>query len=166
MAPSMSCPLHSACHCASCNQSSYYSFCVVVLSPHSVMSHVVLMYRIIIILSPPLLPPTQFLFALFSPSLSMKQFIFSFLWDSTTVHTLNGQLFSVTKWLAPQKNYLVSFTGSRNKFNNSIPLFRFFGIPMSILPKIRSSAEIYGYLAEGSLQGVPISGVRIIFHFI
>lgn len=162
----MSCPLHSVCHCASCNQSSYYSFFVVVLSPHSMMSHVVLMYRIIIILSPLLPPPTQFLCTLFSSSLSMKPFISSFLWDSTTVHALNGQLLSVTKWLTPQKNYLASFNGSWNKFNNSIPFFRFFGIPMSILPKIRSSAEIYGYLAEGSLQGVPISGVRIIFHLV
>lgn len=110
---------HPCCACstpratASCNQSSYYSFGVVVLSPHSVMSHIVLMYRIIIILSPPLPPPpTQFLCALFSSSLSMKPFISSFLWDSTTVHALNGQLFSVTKWLVPQKNYLASFTGS------------------------------------------------------
>ncbi|XP_054282634.1 glycerol kinase-like [Macrosteles quadrilineatus] len=37
-------------------------------------------------------------------------------------------------------------------------LCRFFGIPMSILPKVRSSSEIYGYLAEGLLRGVPISG--------
>lgn len=37
--------------------------------------------------------------------------------------------------------------------------FRFFGIPMDLLPEIRSSSEIYGCLADGSLQGVPISGV-------
>lgn len=34
----------------------------------------------------------------------------------------------------------------------------FFGIPMSILPKIYSSSEIYGYLSEEALLGVPISG--------
>lgn len=32
---------------------------------------------------------------------------------------------------------------------------------MDILPKIRSSAEIYGYLSEGVLRGVPISGVSV-----
>ncbi|KAK6622653.1 hypothetical protein RUM43_008495 [Polyplax serrata] len=34
----------------------------------------------------------------------------------------------------------------------------FFGVPMSILPKIFSSSEIYGYLTEKVLLGVPISG--------
>lgn len=37
----------------------------------------------------------------------------------------------------------------------------FFGIPMSILPKIYSSSEIYGYVTEKVLLDVPISGVRI-----
>ncbi|XP_041977169.1 glycerol kinase-like [Aricia agestis] len=37
-------------------------------------------------------------------------------------------------------------------------LLRFFDIPKSILPKIRSSAEIYGYIATGSLLGTPIAG--------
>lgn len=37
-------------------------------------------------------------------------------------------------------------------------LCKFFGIPMSILPKIHSSSEIYGKMCEGSLMGVPISG--------
>jgi glycerol kinase len=43
--------------------------------------------------------------------------------------------------------------------------FRFFGIPMDLLPEIRSSSEIYGYLMDGALQGVPISGVINIVHF-
>jgi hypothetical protein len=30
---------------------------------------------------------------------------------------------------------------------------------MDLLPEIRSSSEIYGCMADGSLQGVPISGV-------
>ncbi|XP_028617864.1 glycerol kinase-like [Grammomys surdaster] len=34
----------------------------------------------------------------------------------------------------------------------------FFGIPMNILPRIRSSSEIYGLMKSGSLEGVPISG--------
>ncbi|XP_055478797.1 glycerol kinase-like [Psammomys obesus] len=34
----------------------------------------------------------------------------------------------------------------------------FFGIPMTILPRIRSSSEIYGLMKSGVLQGVPISG--------
>ncbi|PNF36815.1 Glycerol kinase [Cryptotermes secundus] len=37
-------------------------------------------------------------------------------------------------------------------------LCRFFGVPMDLLPEIRSSSEIYGYLMDGALQGVPISG--------
>ncbi|KAJ2635798.1 Glycerol kinase, partial [Coemansia sp. RSA 1694] len=34
----------------------------------------------------------------------------------------------------------------------------FFGIQESELPEVRSSAEVYGTIAEGRLQGVPISG--------
>lgn len=37
-------------------------------------------------------------------------------------------------------------------------LCRFFKIPMDLLPEIRSSSEIYGTIADGLLQGVPISG--------
>ncbi|KAI8434995.1 hypothetical protein MSG28_003438 [Choristoneura fumiferana] len=37
-------------------------------------------------------------------------------------------------------------------------LLRFFDIPKQILPKIKSSAEIYGYISTGSLIGVPIAG--------
>ncbi|XP_050703171.1 glycerol kinase-like isoform X2 [Eriocheir sinensis] len=38
-------------------------------------------------------------------------------------------------------------------------LCKFFKIPMSVLPEIRSSAEIYGYITDGPLLGIPISGV-------
>lgn len=38
-------------------------------------------------------------------------------------------------------------------------LCKVFNIPMSVLPEIRSSSEIYGYLTESALRGVPISGV-------
>lgn len=38
-------------------------------------------------------------------------------------------------------------------------LLRFFDIPAKILPEIKSSAEVYGYIATGSLLGVPIAGV-------
>lgn len=38
-------------------------------------------------------------------------------------------------------------------------LLSFFDIPSEILPQIRSSSEIYGHIQEGSLKGVPISGV-------
>ena len=38
-------------------------------------------------------------------------------------------------------------------------LHRFFKIPMDLLPKIRSSSEVYGFVADGVLKGVPISGV-------
>ena len=37
-------------------------------------------------------------------------------------------------------------------------LLDFFQIPRQILPSIKSSSEIYGYVKEGSLQGLPISG--------
>lgn len=35
----------------------------------------------------------------------------------------------------------------------------FFEIPKSILPSIRSSSEIFGHMTQGSLSGVPISGI-------
>ncbi|XP_072944105.1 glycerol kinase 3-like [Epargyreus clarus] len=37
-------------------------------------------------------------------------------------------------------------------------LLRFFEIPIEILPKIKSSSEIYGYISTGSLLGTPIAG--------
>ncbi|KAL2717972.1 glycerol kinase-like isoform X1 [Vespula squamosa] len=37
-------------------------------------------------------------------------------------------------------------------------LLSFFEIPSSILPQIRSSSEIYGYIQDNILHGVPISG--------
>uniref|UniRef100_A0A3P8YAX3 glycerol kinase n=2 Tax=Esox lucius TaxID=8010 RepID=A0A3P8YAX3_ESOLU len=37
-------------------------------------------------------------------------------------------------------------------------LCRYFGVPMEILPKVKSSSEIYGSMNSGSLAGVPISG--------
>lgn len=38
-------------------------------------------------------------------------------------------------------------------------LCHFFQIPKSILPKIRSCAEIFGYVYEGPLKGIPIAAV-------
>lgn len=40
-------------------------------------------------------------------------------------------------------------------------LLSFFNIPPEILPEIRSSSEIYGYIQDDVLSGVPISGVSI-----
>lgn len=37
-------------------------------------------------------------------------------------------------------------------------LIKFFGVPVSILPDIRSSSEVYGCMKGGPLDGVPISG--------
>ncbi|XP_043280581.1 glycerol kinase-like [Venturia canescens] len=37
-------------------------------------------------------------------------------------------------------------------------LLKFFDIPIDILPRIRSSSEIYGHIHDGMLRGVPISG--------
>lgn len=41
-------------------------------------------------------------------------------------------------------------------------LCKVFDIPITLLPEIRSSSEIYGYLTESVLAGIPISGVRAI----
>ena len=35
---------------------------------------------------------------------------------------------------------------------------------MDLLPEIRSSSEIYGTIADGTLQGIPISGVSDILY--
>ncbi|XP_013179574.1 PREDICTED: glycerol kinase [Papilio xuthus] len=37
-------------------------------------------------------------------------------------------------------------------------LLKFFEVSKSVLPEIKSSSEIYGYIANGPLQGIPISG--------
>ncbi|XP_030284496.1 glycerol kinase-like isoform X1 [Sparus aurata] len=37
-------------------------------------------------------------------------------------------------------------------------LCRYFDVPMEILPKVRSSSEIYGWMKSSSLTGIPISG--------
>jgi glycerol kinase len=38
-------------------------------------------------------------------------------------------------------------------------LCKFFGIPKTILPEIRSSAEQFGLIKEGSLKDIPITAV-------
>jgi len=37
---------------------------------------------------------------------------------------------------------------------------RFFSIPEHILPEIKSSATIFGYINKGALQGIPVTAVR------
>ncbi|KAM4559631.1 glycerol kinase 3-like isoform 2-T2 [Odontesthes bonariensis] len=37
-------------------------------------------------------------------------------------------------------------------------LCKYFSIPMEILPRVRSSSEIYGLMKSGALSGIPISG--------
>lgn len=49
------------------------------------------------------------------------------------------------------------FSLFKNTFYNFY--FRFFGVPMNILPEIRSSAEFFGKIKEGPLKGVPITAV-------
>jgi hypothetical protein len=41
---------------------------------------------------------------------------------------------------------------------------RFFDVPMEILPEIRSSSEVYGFLRDGPLKGLPIAGVNVHFY--
>ncbi len=36
---------------------------------------------------------------------------------------------------------------------------RFFNIPEHILPEIKSSSTIFGYINKGVLQGIPIGAV-------
>lgn len=44
-------------------------------------------------------------------------------------------------------------------------LLRFFNIPQSILPEIKSSSEVYGHVSNpSSLAGIPISGVSFYYH--
>lgn len=38
-------------------------------------------------------------------------------------------------------------------------LLRTFSIPRSVLPRIASSSEIYGHVAQGPLKGLPIAGI-------
>uniref|UniRef100_A0AAY4B9A3 Probable glycerol kinase n=1 Tax=Denticeps clupeoides TaxID=299321 RepID=A0AAY4B9A3_9TELE len=45
-----------------------------------------------------------------------------------------------------------------NTLQWDLELCSFFEIPVEILPEVKSSSEIYGYLASGSLTGTPISG--------
>lgn len=40
-------------------------------------------------------------------------------------------------------------------------LCNFFKIPQDILPQIRSCSEIYGYISEGPLRGIPIASVSM-----
>lgn len=42
-------------------------------------------------------------------------------------------------------------------------LCTFFKIPKFILPKIRSCAEIYGYVYDGPLKGIPIAAVSVCY---
>ncbi|CAH2104014.1 unnamed protein product [Euphydryas editha] len=37
-------------------------------------------------------------------------------------------------------------------------LMKFFEVPKSVLPEIKSSSEIYGYISDGPLRSIPISG--------
>jgi glycerol kinase len=38
-------------------------------------------------------------------------------------------------------------------------LLQFFGIRLSVLPRLVSTSEVYGYLAYGPLKGVPLGGL-------
>jgi glycerol kinase len=44
--------------------------------------------------------------------------------------------------------------------NLMLNINRFFGIPEHILPEIKSSATIFGYINTGVLQGIPVGAVR------
>jgi glycerol kinase len=41
-----------------------------------------------------------------------------------------------------------------------LDILRFFGIPEHILPEIKPSATIFGYINNGILKGIPIGAVR------
>ncbi len=44
--------------------------------------------------------------------------------------------------------------------NFPLGISRFFSIPEHILPEIKSSATIFGYINNGILRGIPIGAVR------
>jgi glycerol kinase len=46
----------------------------------------------------------------------------------------------------------------RRKFH--VDSSRFFGIPDEILPEIKSSATIFGYISKGVLRGIPVGAVK------
>ena len=47
--------------------------------------------------------------------------------------------------------------------NNTFCFHRFFGVPLSILPQIKSSSENFGKINQGCLKNVPITAVCCIF---
>uniref|UniRef100_A0A0R3RT10 glycerol kinase n=1 Tax=Elaeophora elaphi TaxID=1147741 RepID=A0A0R3RT10_9BILA len=72
--------------------------------------------------------------------------------DSWLIYKLTGK--HITDVTNASRTLLMSL----QTLNWSKELCDFFEIPMSILPKIHSSAEVYATISLGSLEGIPISG--------
>ncbi|KAK6103232.1 glycerol kinase [Brugia pahangi] len=72
--------------------------------------------------------------------------------DSWLIYKLTGK--HITDVTNASRTLLISM----ETLNWSEELCNFFEIPMSILPKIHSSAEIYATICLGSLTGIAISG--------
>ncbi|KAK2155437.1 hypothetical protein LSH36_240g00014 [Paralvinella palmiformis] len=74
-------------------------------------------------------------------------------------------LWNLTGGLHGGKHYTDVTNASRTMLMNihtlewDDELCKFFDIPKAILPEIRCSSEIYGYLMETCLRGLPISGI-------
>jgi glycerol kinase len=74
--------------------------------------------------------------------------------DSWLIWKLTGDTEHVTDVTNASRTLLLDL----HKRKWSTELCDFFEIPMDILPEIRSSAEVYGYIHTGVLKGVPLSG--------
>ncbi|KAF1562691.1 UNVERIFIED_CONTAM: putative glycerol kinase, partial [Eudyptes robustus] len=74
--------------------------------------------------------------------------------DSWIIWKLTGGQAHVTDVTNASRTLLLDL----HKRKWSSELCNFFEIPMEILPEIKSSAEIYGYIKEGDLVGIPIAG--------
>ncbi|VBB31312.1 unnamed protein product [Acanthocheilonema viteae] len=72
--------------------------------------------------------------------------------DSWLIYKLTGE--HITDVTNASRTLLMSI----QTLNWTEELCNFFEIPMSILPKIHSSAEIYATIRSGPLKGIPISG--------
>ncbi|CAO3703422.1 unnamed protein product [Rhizopus stolonifer] len=74
--------------------------------------------------------------------------------DSWLIFKLTGDKAHVTDATNASRTLLMSL----QTLSWDPELLDFFGIPPSVLPKLCSSSEIYGKMAAGPLQGIPIAG--------
>lgn len=74
--------------------------------------------------------------------------------DSWLLYNLIGGGLQITDVTNASRTMLMNI----KTMNWDEKLCKFFDIPITILPTIKSSSEIYGYIKEGVLKGLPLSG--------